>query len=393
MATENERKPVGVTTALALACASILGASTPDRSLADSPRRLERIRVAPDGGGFVGARSGIPFQVWGLNYDHDTAGRLLEDYWADEWPRVEGDFREMADLGATVVRIHLQLGRFLVGPHMPDLDALDRLTRLLRLAEATGLRLDLTGLGCYHRTAVPAWYDPLPEAERWAAQATFWRAVARTCAGHPAVFCYDLMNEPVVPGPGRSETDWLPGTPLGGKHFVQRITLDLAGRSRHGVAAAWVARMAGAVRAADPDSLVTVGTIPWAYAFSPSADTPPLFHSGEAGRHLDFVSVHFYPRAGEVDKALQALAVYQVGKPLVVEEFFPLRCSRAEAAAFIDRAQSMACGWMGFYWGTPVAELRQRKGDIAAAMLAGWLDEFVARSPRRPSAPKPLSSR
>ena len=36
------------------------------------------------------------------------------------------------------------------------------------------------------------------------AQARFWEAVATRCAGSPAVFCFDLMNEPVVPG-GRRE--------------------------------------------------------------------------------------------------------------------------------------------------------------------------------------------
>ena len=37
--------------------------------------------------------------------------------------------------------------------------------------EQTGLRLDVTGLGCYHRRDVPAWYDGLNEERRWAAQA------------------------------------------------------------------------------------------------------------------------------------------------------------------------------------------------------------------------------
>lgn len=39
--------------------------------------------------------------------------RLLEDYWAEEWETVAQDFREIRDLGANVVRIHLQLGRFM----------------------------------------------------------------------------------------------------------------------------------------------------------------------------------------------------------------------------------------------------------------------------------------
>ena len=56
---------------------------------------LEAIRVSDDGKHFVGAKSGQTFVVWGVNYDHDDEGRLLEDYWHKEWQTVEEDFREI----------------------------------------------------------------------------------------------------------------------------------------------------------------------------------------------------------------------------------------------------------------------------------------------------------
>ena len=40
----------------------------------------------------------------------------------------------------------------------------------------------------------------MDEAQRWRVQALFWEAVAKTCAKSNAVFCYDLMNEPILPG-------------------------------------------------------------------------------------------------------------------------------------------------------------------------------------------------
>ena len=112
---------------------------------------------------------------------------------------------------------------------------LERLGMLVRVAEATGLYLDVTGLGCYHKQDVPAWYDALDEAARWDVQADFWRAVAGVCRDSPAIFCYDLMNEPILAGAKKKETDWLAGD-FAGKHFVQRISLDLAGRTRIEVA-------------------------------------------------------------------------------------------------------------------------------------------------------------
>ena len=63
------------------------------------------------------------------------------------------------DLGANVVRIHLQTGKFLQSADEPNEQALSRLKDLLALAEKTGLYLDLTGLACYHKQDVPAWYQ------------------------------------------------------------------------------------------------------------------------------------------------------------------------------------------------------------------------------------------
>jgi len=61
------------------ACAALL---TTIAGLAHSSA-LELIKVARGGGSFVGAESGKPFRVWGVNYDHDSEGngRLIEDYW------------------------------------------------------------------------------------------------------------------------------------------------------------------------------------------------------------------------------------------------------------------------------------------------------------------------
>ena len=132
-------------------------------------------------------------------------------------------------------------------PTEPHKKALDRLGRLLSLAEQQRLYLDLTGLGCYHRPDVPTWYDTLGEQERWDVQARFWQAVAATCAESPAVFCYDLMNEPVVPGGKRRDGEWL-GPAFAGKYFVQFITLDQQDRPRTEIAQAWVKHLTTAIR-------------------------------------------------------------------------------------------------------------------------------------------------
>ncbi len=316
--------------------------------------------------------------VWGLNYDHDRTGRLLEDYWLEEWDTVVEDFHEMKALGANLVRIHLQLEKFMQTAEQADPISLAQLARLVRLAEETGLRLDLTGLGCYHKQAVPPWYDALSEDARWLVQTRFWEHVAATCAGSPALYCYDLMNEPVLPDARWKETEWLPGEGFAGKHFVQRIALDLAGRTREQVARAWVDTLVAAIRKHDPRTKITVGEIPWAFVF-PGAG--PFFSAPEVGDRLDLVSVHFYPRTGEVDKALAALEVYRSAKPLIVEEMFPLECRIEELDAFVEGSRAWVAGYVGFYWGETIEELSSKDGDLAAAILKEWLQYFRNRAP------------
>lgn len=332
---------------------------------------LDWIQISPDGKSFITVEEQKKFVPWGFNYDHDRDGRLLEDYWSTEWKAVEQDFAEMKQLGANVVRIHLQFGKFMSAPDQPRNVALKKLDELLRLAERTGLYLDLTGLGCYHKQDVPAWYDQLNDKERWQAQANFWEAIARQCANSPAIFCYDLMNEPVVHGGKKKGTDWL-GPGFAGKHFVQRITLSPSEQPRPEIAAAWIKTLVDAIRKQDQRHLITVGMVHW------SLERPGLqsgFVPEQVSQHLDFISVHIYPEKGKVDEALETLKGFDIGKPIVIEETFPLKSSPQEFEEFIQKSKQNADGWIGFYWGKTLAEYKEGK-TIRDAIMASWLEFF-----------------
>ena len=340
----------------------IVGAAAPTSS------GLDWIKVAKNKRGFVGASSGQPFTPWGFNYDRDYKSRLLEDYWEIEWPTVAEDFREMKQLGANVVRVHLQLAKFMDAPDRPRQASLERLGRLVKLAEETGIYLDLTGLGCYRKQDVPAWYSSLDEAERWAAQARFWEAMAARCADSPAIFCYDLMNEPIVPSGKRTPGDWLTGE-LGGFNYCQFISLDQAGRPRPEIARRWVAQLAGAIRKHDPRHLITVGLLP------NSLETPVSvsgFVPRKVAGDLDFICVHIYPKTGHLNDDLKLLRGFGVGKPVVIEETFLLGCTGKELGQFIADSRKYAAGWFGFYWGQSPAELSQST-SIGDSLMAAWL--------------------
>lgn len=323
-------------------------------------------RVAIDGPRFT--LGGETWAPRGFNYDHDSDSKLIEEYWDSDWDRLAGDFREMKALGANVVRVHLQLPRFLKSPTEIDVPTLDRFSKLLALAEDVGLKLDLTGCCAYRKTATPAWYGDAPEVERWAMQARFWEAVASRAGRSPATYCYTLMNEPVSPrAPGKE----LWGGELGGFRYVENLTLDPRGRSPEEITRQWMSTLIPGIRRQDPKALVTAGSFffwdkPGAFTLGPDL--------AKATEPLDFLSVHLYPKEGKVEESLVTLrAAAAPGKPVVIQEMFPLGCGIPAFKGFLDSARPHMAGWISFYWGKTIDELKASK-ELKDAMLAAWLD-------------------
>ena len=342
-------------------------------------KQMEWIRIGKDGKSFVLASSGKAFVPRGFNYDRDYNGRLLEDYWETEWPTIQEDFAEMKAMGANVVRIHLQFGRFMQSPDKADEKALDRLKRLVSLAESLNLYLDITGLACYKKEHIPNWYDGLSEKERWRAQAAFWEAIAARCADRPGVFCYDIMNEPVVPSGRRKPGDWLTGE-LAGFYYVQFISLDQKDRVRTDIARDWLKTMTAAIRKRDKRHLVTVGMLPW------TADNPALasgFEPKTVAPEVDFFCVHIYPESNKTQDSLEMLKGFSVGKPVVIEETFPMHCSVPELREFLTKSEEHSAGWIGFYWGKTLEQCRE-SGSMSDAFMLGWLELFQEMT--KPSA-------
>ncbi len=369
----------GLSLAFGLLCGCRTPPPSPARAMTTNETRLERIIVARDGKGFVTVPSGRSFHPWGMNYGN--GGRLIEDFWDTEWDTVRGDFRELKDMGANVVRVSLQYGRFMESAERPDPAAFERLEGLARLAEETGLYLDLTGLGCYRPSDVPAWYDALDESDRWKAQAAFWSHVAEHCASSPAIFCYDLVNEPLSPAERREPGRWASGSRFGDMDFLQYIALDPAGRKREEIAAQWIRRMTRSIRERDTVHLITVGLLPWSYQWHHLSGFLPRTVAPE----MDFLSVHIYPDKTKPEEAIAGLRHFAVGKPIVIEETFPLNCDTKQLEAFLRDSRKWACGWMGHYDGAPPDELdsRERSGQltIAQSIYREWLRLFVRLTP------------
>lgn len=58
------------------------------------------------------------------------------------------------------------------------------------------------------------------------------------------------------------------------------------------------------------------------------------------------------------------------GRPLVIEEIFPLSADVGTTAEFIRRSRTAADGWISFYWGKTPEEYDKKPGIKAALMDA-----------------------
>ena len=349
------------------------------RACRGATRPMQRIVVAPNSRGFMLARSHRPFHPWGFNYGRS---HLIEHYWIKHWPTVVEDFRNMKAMGANVVRVHLQYGRLMRGPNKPDAREFKALAALVALAQRSGLYLDITGLACYRRAATPAWYNAMGQRRRWAAQQTFWKLVAATCASSPAVFCFDLVNEPLSPAGKRPPGDWQPKSSFGGYDFLQYIALKPGPAGRERLAVRWIKAMTAAIRSRDKKTLITVGLLPWGKRWGWLSGFVPKV----IGPHLDFISVHIYPNSKDPSEAMIGLRKCAVGKPVVIEETFPLWCGPKQEEKFLLHSRAVACGWLGHYAGKTIAEYqalaRQGKLTMGQALYLAWERMFVKLGPR-----------
>lgn len=328
---------------------------------------METVKFTPDRMGFVLHPSGDPYIPWGHNY----ASVEIMERLANDPGRVEREFAEMKAVGTTVARIHPEMPRILVGPDKADSRALDQLRKLLKIAESSGIHLMITGLACYKIKERMAWYDSMDEQNRWETQSFFWETMARTCAESPAVFAYDLVNEPAAAG--KRADGWYMGK-MGDVEFCQRLSLDPGKRNGDDIFREWTKRMVAAIRKHDKTHLITMGMLPLPGAYRTAAE------------QLDFVSPHLYPKTGKVDDEIKLLKQFDVGKSIVIGETFPLGCSADDERDFLLKSRDFAHGWIGHWPDESPAELmalkKSGKATIQNAIWLSWVDLFMEIGPQ-----------
>jgi hypothetical protein len=144
--------------------------------------------------------------------------------------------------------------------------------------------------------------------------------------------------------------------------------------------------MSGPIRRRDPSRLISCGSF---FLFDVATGLTLGPDPKELASSLDFLSVHLYPEDGKVETSIMLLkSLVAAGKPVLIQEMFPLHCSMPTFRSFLEQTHGLAAGWISFYWGTMPPELR-RSGLISDALLASWLDFVLEEGPRYRAPARP----
>ena len=387
---------------------------------ASASGKTPRIRVDAAGQGFVDT-AGQRFVPCGVSYYRPGTGwapQLWKQFDAEATRR---DFQRMKRMGLNVVRVFVTFGSFYTQPGELDPAGLAAFDRMLELADEAGLYLHPTGPD--HWEGMPPWTQGLGDVLHnvgneagLKALEEFWRMFAGRYRGRSTIWAYDLRNEPAVAWDSpESRVKWDAWrtahqqalVPVPDKQAAPSAILADYQRFRESLAGAWVARQAQAIRAADPEALVTVGLLQWSV---PAQSMPMTQYTGFRpeliARHLDFMSLHFYPLAKGVYRyenqaaedanlaVLECMAreCAKPGKPLVIAEFGWYGGGSLEPGGkpadeerqarwcrrLVEVTAPIACGWIN--WGlydTPEARDVSR---LTGLITSGGVDKAWGRA-------------
>jgi len=324
---------------------------------------LPKVRVARDGRSFE-ASGGRPFVPFGVNYYRPGTGWAPQIWKTFDPDAVRRDLELLRRYGGNCVRVFLTYGSIYPEPGTLSQEGIAKLDRFIEIADKAGVYVHPTGPDHWEGTPQWATGDRFSDEQMLRAQEQFWTLLASRYRGVATVFAYDLLNEPTVRWSGASmqeawtrwvrahydtpaeaarawgipeaDIDWQsPVAPPPIEKPYDRMLLDYQS-FRESVADEWTRRQVAAIKAADPEALVTVGLIQWSVpSLLPGVDSYSGFRPERQARYLDFLEVHFYPlddgilqyrNREEIDRNLAYLEsvvreVAAPGKPTVIAEF------------------------------------------------------------------------
>jgi hypothetical protein len=263
---------------------------------------------------FLG-ETGQEFFAVGYNQDVSDIPSAEQTFDDPNMPVLKQRLLEIRNHGSTAARLMLpEVTHVMTDKSTFDKPRLDAFTGVMDYAESIGLKVVLSGLWDYN-TAPSNWYENLGHADRWTAQANYWREFARRLSGNSAVFSYNLINEANVPS-STNVPSWRQG-PYG--YWLSK-TAPVAPRTTSDVARDWIRKITAAIREVDSLHMITMG----------GAWPGPIPYTLQA-QELSYLSPHIYPAPSRTNQtSVNALrAVKSHGKPVVEDEINGLTVLKA----------------------------------------------------------------
>lgn len=369
-------------------------------------------RVASGRDGFE--VQGEPWHPFGCNYFDPHVGWAPKLWQQFDAAKVEEHFRVMRDLGVNVVRVFLTAQSFFPTGVELEPEALRKFDTMLDIARRHGIRVHPTGPDHWEGRA--AWRDTDFYADPAAleAQARFWRLFAARYKDEPALFAYDLLNEPHIRwsspqmepqwrawlrqryaridllrqawGERAENVDTFEDAPAPPDAAApgSRLLLDYQ-LFRESLADRWTQIQVDAIRSVDPNHPITVGLIQWsAPVLYGNPSVYCAFRPSRIAPMLDFQSVHFYP--------------FFEGSPFASEESFDLNRAYLELLLRYVKAgapsRPLLVGEFGWHGGTgrlhdgkaahtPEQQARWCRAAVlqGRGVAAGWLNWAYADTP------------
>ena len=381
--------------------------------------------------------SGLPFTPWGCNYYDPTTGwapRIWEQF---DPLRVGDHLDHIRATGANTIRVFTTIRNLLESPRRVNQAGIARMAHMLSIAESKGLRVIWSGPSRWEGS--PDWwrentpYEVCARPDLMAALETAWRGMGQAFRGRPAVFAYELQNEPYAPWKPTAAinglwADWrLAHAPDAPETFPPPPTrphetwLASVQRFREDLATDYVRRMTTAIRETDDTHLITIGmhqkSVPFDW-YPP--DAYAAFNPHRMAEYLDYTSIHYYPHhnwhpnlyrdpcetpEGMRETLWHGRAVCRYlhvpGRPVVMEECGwygggsvlignreqPWRSEEEQTAwctGLVEATRGDVCGWLFWpYRDTPSASDFSRCSGLYAAdgRLKDWGRAFTRLAP------------
>ncbi|HOW69341.1 MAG TPA: cellulase family glycosylhydrolase [Phycisphaerae bacterium] len=403
--------------------------------------------------------TGRPIVVVGVNYFSPDIG------WAPKlWQRfdetaIRHQLKMLHEQGYNAIRVFLTFESFHREPGKVHPEGERKFGRLLALCRDLGLYVIPSGPD--HWEGTPSWRqggDVFADDRILAADESWWKEFAHCFKDEPAILAWDLLNEPAVAWKTSAMAvkwnAWLKAEygsverlaakwgreaeTLGGFGGVETPPREPAlgdvrlfdyQRFRESIGDEWTRRLTTAIRSVDSHHLITIGHIQWAaVVYLPTVWHYAGFEPKANARHLDFMTVHFYPLAGpHPGAAPEGLAVnasyleavlheFTVGKPLMLGEFawygggaimangkevMPTRTLEDQVAwgrKLLDVTRGRLCGWLHWAFAdTPTSSDLTRWSGLWTEQLElkPWGEvygRFAREHCSRPEVPRPFPS-